>query len=37
MTDLLRTPYEISLTDIDEYPFLFPRVSLSKLKKVADD
>jgi len=34
MTDLLRNPFEISLTDIDEYPFLFPQVSLSKLKKL---
>lgn len=34
MTELLRTPYEISLNDIVKHPYLFPRVSPSKLKKM---
>tara|TARA_B110000971_G_scaffold136143_1_gene139202 strand:- start:6434 stop:7576 length:1143 start_codon:yes stop_codon:yes gene_type:complete len=34
MTDLLRTPYEISLRNIQDYPYIFPNVSESKLKKM---
>ena len=34
MTDLLRIPYEISLHNIENYPYIFPKVSLSKLKKL---
>ena len=34
MTDLLRTPYELKLTNIEKYPYIFPRVSKSILNKL---
>jgi len=34
MTDLLRTPYELKLMNIERYPYVFPRVSKSILNKL---
>jgi len=34
MTDLLRVPYEILLHNIEKYPYVFPRISVSKLNKL---